>query len=323
MIPAIADIHIDPVLIGEVLIVFLAIGSILWVLRLWYLRPVLSRVANAGTTHTQSIKTPGGLTLLHVIGVSPSGSASEKAESMFMVELPFVTAAHLVGVPIARLRQLTSAHAAMEPVMLEGDYPQYFRLYTEQDGQTESRYMLDPKAMAFTIDFVKEYYWEIRDNALFLIGDETLPSLDTVDRFVAEIRPAVEQPNLNHRNPGKLSYVERGFRTVNCPVCSKVLVGGKEWLECPDGHGCLVTGKQLMLLRKLTAKEARGLPLRPRVGGEITRPSEVSCPYCHTTMTPSLFPGTEVEIDICSHCGYRWFDSHELLGILGISKRAR
>ena len=274
---------------------------------------LLSVIAGGELFNGVGGQTPGGLPVLHVVSSSPLPLIG--SYGLAMVDLPFTSRVHLVGIPKSLRGDVTimkSNH--MEPVILEGDYPNYFLLYAETRQQTESRYVLDPAAMVFTVDFCQSFYWEIQDSTLYFAGQHAMPSLAQIDDFVRHIRPAIESPNPNLTHAAKLSYTKRSYRTLACPFCSEKLVEGEHLLECPAGHGCLLTGKQMLQLRNLPARDIRAQLSHPPHAPDA-RPERIACPYCTHAMKPSTYQATSVVIDICDKCGYRWLDAGELTSL--------
>jgi hypothetical protein len=53
-------------------------------------------------------------------------------------------------------------------VKLEGNFPDYFKLYCSPDNQVEIREVLDPSSMAFLVDFCREYDLEIYKETLYI-----------------------------------------------------------------------------------------------------------------------------------------------------------
>ena len=105
--------------------------------------------------------------------------ALTKSATMLSVQLPFVTKIHLLAITkrddMSQFR-IDKINSVMESVSLEGDYDKYFTLYAEKGTQTDARYVLDPKAMAFTIDFCKSHSWEIRESEFYFV-QENVPNL--------------------------------------------------------------------------------------------------------------------------------------------------
>jgi hypothetical protein len=56
----------------------------------------------------------------------------------------------------------------LEPVELEGDFPNYFKLYCSPDKQIEIRELLDPTAMVLLVDFCQAYDLEIFNGTLYI-----------------------------------------------------------------------------------------------------------------------------------------------------------
>ncbi len=274
---------------------------------------LLSVIASGELFNSVGTQTPGGLPVLTVVSSSPLPLIG--SYSLAMVDLPFVSRVHLVGIPHSLSNNVViMKNNHMEPVILEGDYPNYFLLYAETRQQAESRYVLDPAAMVFTVDFCQDFYWEIQDSTLYFAGQQSMPTFEQIDEFVRQIRPAIESPNPNLTNAAKLSYTERSYRTLTCPFCSEKLVEGKHLLECPAGHGCLLTGKQMMQLRTLPA-HAIETELTYPPSKATPRPEHIACPYCTHTMKPATYQASSVVIDICDRCGYRWLDAGELASL--------
>ena len=114
----------------------------------------------------------------------------------YMVTMPFVSAAHLIGVPIDQspMFGFDIDSGSVEKVQLEGDYNDYFALFVDTDDQVDARYVLDPAAMEFTLDFCRNFSWEIRENILYFASGENVVEFSVVDEFIRQIRPAIEKP---------------------------------------------------------------------------------------------------------------------------------
>lgn len=255
--------------------------------------------------------TPAGLPYTYLLSGMKLFSSSRMLGT-YAVYLPFQTSAHLVGLPKGQnMIKIRPSHSGMEEIILEGDYPKYFQLFADRGQQTESRYVLDPKAMVFTIDFCAGTYWEIVDNTLFFTSERTLPSFTVVDRFVKEIRPAleVEAP----KDHSRISYGHMNITDFHCPVCDALLVDGESWMECPNSHGFLITGHQMRSLRSKITYPTAG------VAYDDKRTDTLKCPYCARPMISSRYQFTDITIDRCSRCIYRWIDKPEAAAVLGIT----
>lgn len=233
------------------------------------------------------------------------------------VELPFRTKVHLLGIPKNdNNKQLNPAYGSslMEKVDLEGDYNNYFNLYCEKGMQQEVRYILDPKAMAFTVDFCRSHNWEIIHDELYFLqngGDEKNDSTsmwDDVNQFIKEIKPAVESKNSPLQDSLRTPYGQDRRKNLKCPLCSKVLLNKTYYFLCPNQDGILAFGSMLKRLR--TGK----LDIVPNTKQIIPeRREDIICPSCDNPMTRIPYNNGPIIIDTCSRCPYRWLDAGEFV----------
>ena len=276
---------------------------------------LLMRSMQGGLINGHQGNTPAGLPYSYLLSGMNLFSTS-RTRGMYAVYLPFQTSAHLLGLPRSddSIKIPISKSSSMEEVVLEGDYPNYFKLYADRGQQMESRYVLDPKAMVFTIDFCAGTHWEIVDNTLFFTGEGKLPSFKVVDQFVKEIRPAIE--SAAPKDHTRISYGHMNIADFYCPVCDEKLVNGQSWMECPNHHGFLVTGRQIKSLRdKMTYSPQK-------VAFDDGRTNGIKCPYCSQPMIATRYQYSDAMIDRCSKCIYRWVDKPEAEAIFGVSNRA-
>ena len=98
-----------------------------------------------------------------------------------------------------------------------------------------------------------------------------------------------------------------------CPVCKKAMVvlefNQVEIDYCPSCQGCWLDEGELELLLQLSEER---LDLSHLPG---SKKSSRRCPRCLKKMRKGLFPGTDVEVDICPRDGGIWLDRGELLAI--------
>ncbi len=245
--------------------------------------------------------------------ISQSGSPTSV---LFRIELPFATSIHLVGIPKHSKSQLnpTFGSSIMEPLVLEGDYINHFTLYCEKDMQSHARYVLDPKAMAFTVDFCQSHSWEIVGNELYFVqptNDKTdrdpTPMRADIEKFVAEIRPAVERPLTTAELRAITPYGKDRRERLPCPICRSDMDNNGRFYACPAHHGVLLTGANLIDAKNGTL----ALPSfsQPQ---HSDRCRKLSCPSCGNAMNHVDYNGSGVMIDSCSECVYRWIDNGEL-----------
>ncbi len=234
---------------------------------------------------------------------------------IFRVELPFQTSIHLMGIPKAggevRLNP-AQIGSLMERADLEGDFNKYFDLFCEKDMQTETRYVLDPKAMLFTLDFCQSQSWEVVANELYFVqtgpnqaNDPTLLTDDIV-QFVREIKPALAKPLTNEQKLQMTPYGKDRRTDLLCPLCQAKLINTGRYFVCPKGEGMLLTGSMLTKLREASSKLPKiSVTARDRSG-------TLDCPSCGNSMEHVAYNGSRTMIDSCSHCAYRWLDAGEL-----------
>ncbi len=254
-----------------------------------------------------------GYSYMYFIGNNTLFSEAENVV-VCSVELSFMSGAHLLGIPRhpAYMSGLHIDTSKFETVRLEGNYNDVFSLWAEPNRQSDARYVLDPAAMVFTMDFCEAFYWEIRKDTLYFMSTSILPSLDIVDEFVRQIRPALEVPSDRVKNPAKLPYVHTYGREVRCPRCSEKLEIGRAWMECPQGHGFLITGAQMKDERLSEAPiEYESVASAQKLMGEA-----IECPYCHSEMKHTVYQNAEIVLDVCTKCPHRWLDGGEIESIL-------
>jgi hypothetical protein len=212
----------------------------------------------------------------------------------------------------------------MEAVVLEGDYPNYFSLYTEKEMQVDSRYTLDPKAMSFTVDFCRYFNWEIVDNELYIVqsdlssehSPENMSAL--IVQFVNEIKPSIGRPISESKLAALTPYNEEYRTDLKCPLCSTLLSNAEDYLYCPNGDGILLKGAALLRLHagQLTISITLLTP-----HGDTT--TDLICPGCHNQLEKVAYLNGQTKIDSCIYCPYRWLDATDLLQIESLQKKQK
>lgn len=261
----------------------------------------------------------GGMnyTAIAIIGNDDRG-ISGSAALLYMIELPFETKIHLLGIPkktgAAPLNP--AAHKGiMERVDLEGDFNQYFSVFCEKNMQTDSRYVLDPSGMAFSVDFCQSHNWEIVGNDLFFVqganskSDED-PTLmfDDIEEFVRQIRPAIARP-AKKRPIAHTVHLEKDPEDFRCPRCEIKLINETLCYRCPNGHGIFLLGARLADVK---TKQISNQALASQ---HVKNEAPIHCPACNNVMHKVPYSGSNTIIDSCSHCPFRWLDSGELVRI--------
>lgn len=238
-----------------------------------------------------------------------------KAGSMiYMLELPYSTTGHVIGISKKSildrffLESFLEAHG-MEEIVLEGDYPNQFSIYASPGQQVISRYILDPAAMEFTVDYCTNHFWEI-------VGDEmyfaTVDGLDSDEdillssiKFAEQVKPATadsanNQATVKHEVP----YGELGDTPLKCPICNTDMEIGQYWFTCKNQHGILIPGPDLHKIKQKIHKVNKS-------GGQPVQHEGLHCPSCGSKMHPVDYLKSGVIIDSCTQCAYRWLDTNE------------
>lgn len=244
-----------------------------------------------------------------------TGSGQSQNGFLYSVQLPFASSIHLLGIPKkSGAFQLDPAGSGlMEKVELEGDFDDYFSLFCESGMQAEARYVLDPKAMAFVVDFCQSNNWEIVGNELYFLqtdgmheSGDTTSTFEDIDTFVAQIRPAIARPLTPAEIQEITPYGEDFRKQLPCPVCGTAMSNTGEYFTCPEGHGVLATGKELEKLVNI-----------PRYGEKVDdaitkREKPLVCPSCNSQMERVPYNFSQFIIDSCPKCPYRWLDAGEM-----------
>lgn len=254
--------------------------------------------------------------VLATLSKDPIADKSSSA-MLIAIELPFRTKIHLLGITKTSGTtelQPDGKNGIMEKVELEGDYHTYFTLYTEEGSQQEARYVLDPKAMAFTIDFCQSHDWEIVQDTLYFtqeIGsksdnDPTYMEND-IANFIKEIKPAVIDVDTPMQEHLRTPYGEDRRENLLCPICKSKLENKTQYYFCAANHGILINGRNLTNLLKGELKiDTPEHTVNPK------RDEKIACPSCGTYMNSILYNGGPPTIDSCANCPYRWLDYDEI-----------
>jgi Zn-finger nucleic acid-binding protein len=100
---------------------------------------------------------------------------------------------------------------------------------------------------------------------------------------------------------------------MHCPVCHKsMIILEYEQIEidyCPSCAGCWLDQGELELMLDMDDKIFDLSKFKSAPKGKRR------CPRCRKKLRVNMFPGTDVEIDICPNDGGIWLDKGELLTI--------
>lgn len=269
--------------------------------------------------------TPAGLHFVFTVGMKDADDTALYA-GLYSVGLPFTTNTHLLAIP--KREGVTVPPIAghnLEPVELEGDYNTHFTLFAGQGEQLESRVILDPDTMQFSLDFCSRYAWEISGSTLYFESREQLPDLTVVDNFVRSITPAVSvDPSLHlHQRPQVNEELKPEASKFLCPICKTGLHTGRRWLACPNGHGYMISGSDIVFTRDHAEDTQRSveemLGAHPNVVyvPQIVEHGDLRCPNDDAPLEKTPYQATEAFLYVCHSCMYRWIDGQDLDTILG------
>jgi hypothetical protein len=288
---------------------------------------IFKAVKDSNSTVGTSGVTPSGLHYIYLLEAVASSDQSPYA-GIFGISLPFVLDVHLVGIPKNKDGSVGVAGqiAGMSPVQLEGDYDSYFSLYVAGNEQLESRIVLDPAAMEYSIDFCSKYTWELVNNTLYFASEGILPDLSIADEFVRQITPA--QPiktGIQLRDmPQTIEKLSTYDSKYQCPICKTPLREGRRWLACVNGHGYMIKAADIVKTRQHMDDQQRiiksTLGARPSVLTPITivEHGDLHCPNDESILTESVYQLTIASLYTCSQCIFRWIDGQDLDTILGV-----
>src|SRR5665213_2154042 len=242
----------------------------------------------------------------------------EEDAAIYALDLPFNTESHFVGLSkqhkLNRLQfESFLKSSGMEKVVLEGDFPDYFDIYAAKDQQFEVRTVLNPEAMSFVVDYCQSHFWEINDSELYIVATSTDKSnsgnpsiIEESQQFVRQIKPALlpgepGAPAVHHEVP----YGEYDGPALPCPICQQTMTMSDAWQACPAGDGILINGRNLERLHRHDLKI-------PSLDAKDTPHKQLTCPNCHNPMITTNYEGSNIQIDSCEHCPFRWLDASDL-----------
>lgn len=247
--------------------------------------------------------------------IAPGGSV------IYRLELPFNTQGHLIG--ISNKKHVTKSASiefvkqnALVEVELEGDFPNYFKLFCPEGQLTHARYIFDPAAMQFVVDFCANHNWEIVYDELYFTIDEDQKGDAIIKKsmeFIKQIQPAIikEFPT-KETIKQKTPYGEWRGDPMLCPICQVKMDYLFDWHECPNGHGRLLHAQKLLGFRRGQIKN-----LSPIINPQpLERSTDIICPHCNNQMVQTQYAMRDLVIDSCPKCPYRWLDAGELAKII-------
>jgi len=125
---------------------------------------------------------------------------------IYNLHLPFNTQGHLIGISkkyavSGEFLESFLIQSGMEEIVLEGDFVDAFKLYAADNQDVIARYILDPAAMAFVMDYCANNFWEIAGTEMYFVAESSqkggMDILKSTAQFVQEIKPAVASKSSN------------------------------------------------------------------------------------------------------------------------------
>lgn len=154
-----------------------------------------------------STVTPGKLSEVLADGMAGLGAKaqqqSREGRGIMYIQLPYKSDLHLLAhggkdSEFEALLRHTQLNNSVVPVVLEGDFPSYFNLYSDPSHEVELRQVLDPATMAFLVDFCTENDWELYQDHLYMVrrpgataGNDT-PLPEDAKNFARRILPTLK-----------------------------------------------------------------------------------------------------------------------------------
>jgi hypothetical protein len=72
------------------------------------------------------------------------------------------------------------SHKWLEPVSLEGDFPDNFHMYCTKGRQMETRQVFGPETMANFVDFCRSYNFELFNDSVYIsVAEDAVDSNDS------------------------------------------------------------------------------------------------------------------------------------------------
>ncbi len=239
---------------------------------------------------------------------------------IYVLHLPFNTQSHIVGISKKTLTDMQIDNFLlnnnMETVELEGDFGSYISLYASKGQQQQTRYVFNPDVMEYVVDYCGSNYWEIVGDEMYFVSisgtaTEGVNIIDASQKFIEYIRPALtkympSELQAKHEAP----YGQYWGEPYNCPICNIKMLNNDIYQSCPVGHGVFIGGRGIIRLRK--GEITIVLPDLSENSMPSNMVNKLICPKCQIDMQKVNYLETNLVIDYCSHCYYRWLDHDEV-----------
>lgn len=120
------------------------------------------------------------------------------------LDLPTKSQVHILGFTandqnLPKLLENTRLDNRMTKVQLEGDFPDFFKLYCTTGREIELREVLDPTRMAFLIDFCSTFNFELVGNNVYFVQSDiegqtaNLPMIKAAEEFTQKVLPVLQR----------------------------------------------------------------------------------------------------------------------------------
>lgn len=101
---------------------------------------------------------------------------------MVLVDLGYKTGVHIVATGDRSKidKGIFVRNKWLKPLELEGDFPEYFRMYCSPGKEMELLTIFEPKTMAYFVDFCRSHNFEIYEDSLYISqSDNAADNTDT------------------------------------------------------------------------------------------------------------------------------------------------
>ena len=180
--------------------------------------------------------------LRNPMSLVPAGQVpTPEGQVLMKVTLPVASTVHIVGFStqdtvFSRLLGNTSIDNILTKASLEGDFPDYFKLYCDKDKEVELREVLDPTRMQFLVDFCTKMNWELIEDNLYFVQSALSKSQDNntvvsaAESFVNNILPTLYVWLQKSKNPPQILLLIRLNNKILIRYCFSLFANSSRLL---------------------------------------------------------------------------------------------